>query len=96
MAASIATPGRTTKDVDVRLLLFESFGGFGKGVGELLWKAANVLQNKLTLMCKVAARVCRQPDPAAQRERSERSARTMCSTLVHGARPFVTLHTPSL
>ena len=31
----------------MRLLLFESFGGFGKGVGELLWKAANVLQNKL-------------------------------------------------
>jgi len=28
------------------------FGGFGKGVGEILWKAANVLQNKLTLMCK--------------------------------------------
>ena len=25
-----------------------SFGGFGKGVGEILWKAANVLQNKLT------------------------------------------------
>ena len=48
---------REDKDVDVRLLLFESFGGFaGKGVGELLWKAANVLQNKLTLMCKVAAR----------------------------------------
>ena len=44
MAASIATPGRTTKDVDVRLLLFESFGGFGKGVGEILWGAANVLQ----------------------------------------------------
>ena len=56
MAASIATPGRTTKDVDVRLLLFESFGGFGKGGGEILWKAANVLQNKLTLMCRVAAR----------------------------------------
>ena len=36
------------KDVDVRLLLFESFGGFGKGVGEILWGAANVLQNKLT------------------------------------------------
>ena len=36
------------KDVDVQLLLFESFGGFGKGVGEILWKAANVLQNKLT------------------------------------------------
>ena len=46
--ASIATPGRKDKDVDVRLLLFESFGGFGKGVGEILWKAANVLQNKLT------------------------------------------------
>ena len=28
--------------------LFESFGGFGKGVGEILWDAANVLQNKLT------------------------------------------------
>ena len=23
-------------------------GGFGKGVGEILWKAANALQNKLT------------------------------------------------
>ena len=34
--------------VDVRLLLFESFGAFGKGVGEILWDAANVLQNKLT------------------------------------------------
>ena len=32
----------------MRLLLFESFGGFGKGVGEILWDAANVLQNKLT------------------------------------------------
>ncbi|EOD06907.1 hypothetical protein EMIHUDRAFT_106604 [Emiliania huxleyi CCMP1516] len=32
----------------VQLLLFESFGGFGKGVGEILWKAAKVLQNKLT------------------------------------------------
>jgi len=32
----------------VQLLLFESFGGFGKGVGEILWKAANVPQNKLT------------------------------------------------
>ena len=30
------------------MLLFESFGGFGKGVGEILWKAADVLQNKLT------------------------------------------------
>ncbi|EOD21153.1 hypothetical protein EMIHUDRAFT_241549 [Emiliania huxleyi CCMP1516] len=39
---------REDKDVDVRLLLFESFGGFGKGVGEILWGAANVLQNKLT------------------------------------------------
>ena len=45
--ASIATP-EEDKDVDVQLLLFESFGGFGKGVGEILWKAANVLQNKLT------------------------------------------------
>ena len=43
---------REDKDVDVQLLLFESFGGFGKGVGEILWKAANVLQNKLTLMCE--------------------------------------------
>ena len=25
-----------------------SFGGFGKGVGEILWRAANVLQSKLT------------------------------------------------
>ena len=32
----------------MRLQLFESFGGFGKGVGEILWDAANVLQNKLT------------------------------------------------
>ena len=32
----------------MRLLLFESFGEFGKGVGEILWDAANVLQNKLT------------------------------------------------
>ena len=32
----------------MQLLLFESFGGFGKGVGEILWKAANVPQNKLT------------------------------------------------
>ena len=30
----------------MRLLLFKSFGGFGKGVGEILWGAANVLQNK--------------------------------------------------
>ena len=36
------------KDVDVQLLLFESFGGIGRGVREILWKAANVLQNKLT------------------------------------------------
>ena len=39
---------REDKDVDVQLLQFESFGGFGKGVGEILWDAANVLQNKLT------------------------------------------------
>ena len=39
---------REDKDVDVQLLLFELFGGFGRGVGEILWKAANVLQNKLT------------------------------------------------
>ena len=39
---------REDKGVEVQLLLFESFGGFGKGVGEILWKAANVLQNKLT------------------------------------------------
>ena len=32
------------KDVDVQLLLFESFGGFGKAVREILWKAADVLQ----------------------------------------------------
>ena len=32
---------REDKDVDVRLLLF--------GVGEILWEAANVLQNKLTV-----------------------------------------------
>ena len=30
------------------LLLFESFGGFGKGVREILRRAADVLQNKLT------------------------------------------------
>ena len=29
---------REDKDVDVQLLLFESFGGFGKGVSEILWK----------------------------------------------------------
>ena len=34
--------------VDVQLLLFEPFGGFGKGVGAIRWKAANALQNKLT------------------------------------------------
>ena len=28
--------------------MFESFGGFGKGVGAILWKAANALQNKQT------------------------------------------------
>ena len=40
---------REDKDaVDVQLLLFESFGGFGKGVREILWKAADVPQNKLT------------------------------------------------
>ena len=39
---------REDKDVDVQLLLFESFGGFGKGVREILWKATDVLQNKLT------------------------------------------------
>ena len=41
---------REDKDVEVQLLLFESFGGFGfgKGVREILWKAADVLQNKLT------------------------------------------------
>ena len=33
---------------EVQLLLFESFGGFGKGVREILRKAADVLQNKLT------------------------------------------------
>ena len=33
----------------MQLLLFESFGGFGKGVGAIvLWRAANALQNKLT------------------------------------------------
>ncbi|EOD34759.1 hypothetical protein EMIHUDRAFT_111126 [Emiliania huxleyi CCMP1516] len=39
---------REDKGVDVQLLLFESFGGFGKGVREILRKAADVLQNKLT------------------------------------------------
>ncbi|EOD11797.1 hypothetical protein EMIHUDRAFT_452299, partial [Emiliania huxleyi CCMP1516] len=34
--------------VEVQLLLFESFGGFGKGVREILRRAADVLQNKLT------------------------------------------------
>ena len=29
----------------MQLLLFESFGGFGKGVREILRKAADVLQN---------------------------------------------------
>ena len=32
----------------MQLLLFESFGGFGKGVGEILWRAVNALQNKMT------------------------------------------------
>ena len=32
----------------MQLLLFESFGGFGKGVREILRRAADVLQNKLT------------------------------------------------
>ena len=31
---------REDKGVEVQLLLFESFGGFGKGVGEILWDAA--------------------------------------------------------
>ena len=31
-----------------RVQLGSVHGGFGKGVGEILWKAANVLQNKLT------------------------------------------------
>ena len=39
---------REDKGVEVQLLLFESFGGFGKGVLEILRKAADVLQNKLT------------------------------------------------
>ena len=40
---------REDKDVhDVQLLLFESFGGFGRGVREILRKAADVLQNNLT------------------------------------------------
>ena len=39
---------REDKGVEVQLLLFESFGGFGKGVHEVLRKAADVLQNKLT------------------------------------------------
>ena len=38
---------KTLLDVQ-QLLLFESFGGFGRGVREILWKAADVLQNKLT------------------------------------------------
>ena len=39
---------REDKGVEVQLLLFESFGGFGKGVREILRRAADVLQNKLT------------------------------------------------
>ncbi|EOD37495.1 hypothetical protein EMIHUDRAFT_225348 [Emiliania huxleyi CCMP1516] len=39
---------REDKGVEVQLLLFESFGRFGKGVREILRKAADVLQNKLT------------------------------------------------
>ena len=40
---------REDKDVDVQLAAeFESFGGFGRGVREILRKAADVLQNKLT------------------------------------------------
>ena len=34
---------REDKDVDVQLLLFESFGGFGRRVREILRKAADVL-----------------------------------------------------
>ncbi|EOD30051.1 hypothetical protein EMIHUDRAFT_462922 [Emiliania huxleyi CCMP1516] len=45
---SAAAAGREDKGVEVQLLLFESFGGFGKGVREILRKAADVLQNKLT------------------------------------------------
>jgi len=30
------------------IFFHQSFGGFGKGVREILWKAADVLQNKLT------------------------------------------------
>ena len=32
----------------MQLLLFESFGGIGRGVRKILRKAADVLQNKLT------------------------------------------------
>ena len=40
--------GKTISTTVYRLQLFESFGGFGKGVREILRKAADVLQNKLT------------------------------------------------
>ena len=47
--ASIATPGRTRTSSSTRAAAaVRSFGGFGKGVGEILLGAANVLQNKLT------------------------------------------------
>ena len=42
MAASIALRQEEDKGVEVQLLLFESLGGFGKGVREILWKAANL------------------------------------------------------
>jgi len=47
MAASIATPGRTRTSTCGCCCSSRS-AGFGKGVGEILWGAANVLQDKLT------------------------------------------------
>ena len=41
-------PVRAGKSSDLRLLDFETFGGFGKGVRDLLRQAANQLSNKLS------------------------------------------------
>ncbi|EOD41368.1 hypothetical protein EMIHUDRAFT_199707 [Emiliania huxleyi CCMP1516] len=47
-ATFFATLFLLRKEFAAKILFLESFGGFGKGVGEILWKAADVRQNKLT------------------------------------------------
>ena len=42
------TATRSSSTTPATLLRARSASGFGKGVGEILWDAANVLQNKLT------------------------------------------------